>query len=268
MLKRPHYFALALVVVIVVVVLNLPGRTAAQCKLALGALFLPLIGLASSSHNLADNSFRQLLPRHELIKQLEKLQRENQQFRLREAQTAELWLENERLREALQWQSKSPWNLKLARVILRDPATWWRTVHIDLGLRDGVVTNMPVLATGGLVGRVHQVSYSSSQVALVGDPHCGVSALVEDSRDHGVISASGANVLNSSIVGLTYINRQALIKPGQRVLTSGMGGVFPKGILIGHIVDTSSAGSGLYTEARVKLSANFNDLHEVWVIFP
>jgi rod shape-determining protein MreC len=125
-----------------------------------------------------------------------------------------------------------------------------------------------VLATGGLVGRVHQVSYSSSQVALVGDPHCGVSALVEDSRDHGVISASGANVLNSSIVGLTYINRQALIKPGQRVLTSGMGGVFPKGILIGHIVDTSSAGSGLYTEARVKLSANFNDLHEVWVIFP
>jgi rod shape-determining protein MreC len=270
MLRRPHYLALSLVVLFVVVILNLPGRTATQCKLALSSLFLPLIGLASSTQSLTEKTSHRFYPRQALFDRIEQLQRENQQLRLREGQMAELWHENDRLREALQLQAQSPWNLKLARVILRDPANWWRTVHIDLGARDGVATNMAVLTSSGLVGRVHEVAYSSSQVAMIGDPHCGVSALVEEgaSGDYGVISSSGANVLNASIVGLTFVNRQSAIKPGQRVVTSGLGGVFPKGILIGHIVDTNSVGFGLYTEARVKLAANLNNLQEVWVIFP
>ena len=70
------------------------------------------------------------------------------------------------------------------------------------------------------------------------------------------------------MVDLTYVNQPRVMKAGQRVLTSGLSGAFPKGILIGHIVDTNSVGFGLYTEARVKLGASLDRLEEVWVVLP
>src|SRR6266699_1400220 len=75
-----------------------------------------------------------------------------------------------------QWEQQHRWKsrLKLAHVITRDPANWWRTVQIDLGSRDGLRTNLTVLTTEGLVGRVHSVGFTRSQVVLVGDPNCKV----------------------------------------------------------------------------------------------
>jgi rod shape-determining protein MreC len=151
---------------------------------------------------------------------------------------------------------------------MRDPANWWRTVQIDLGSRDGARTDSPVIsATGSLVGRVTSVSYTKSQVVLVGDPNCRVSATVENAaRDMGVVIASGP--LDTSLVDLTYLASSANLKPGQSVITSGLGGVFPKGIPIGQIVDARSVEYGLYTDARVKLNANLGSLEQVWVLFP
>jgi rod shape-determining protein MreC len=268
--KRPHYLALSLVVLIVVLILSLPSRRATQVKLAFGSLFLPLFGLASTVHTLADQTELSLQPRRALERELVKVRRENHELKLREMQMSEVWRENERLRQAFAWQKQNPWKPLLARVILRDPANWWRSVQIDKGRRDGVKVNLPVLSTEGLVGRVTQVGYSTSQVTLVGDPACGVSAVVQDAgvRDYGVINSGTSSVLDSSIVGLTFIDRQAAIKPGQRVLTSGLGEVFPPGILIGHVLDTNSVGFGLYTEARVKLASNLDNLEEVFVIIP
>ena len=150
---------------------------------------------------------------------------------------------------------------------MRDPANWWRTVQSDLGSRDGVRENLPVITDDGLVGRVSSVSLTRSQVVLVGDPNCRVSALVENAaRDMGVLIAGGA--LDTSLVELTYLASSANLKPGQNVITSGLGGVFPKGIPIGQIVDARSIEYGLYTDARVKLNANLGSLEQVWVLFP
>jgi rod shape-determining protein MreC len=165
------------------------------------------------------------------------------------------------------WQPQSPWKLKLGRVVLRDPADWWRTIHIDLGSRHGVRTNMPVLSTDGLVGRVTEVSLERSQVALVGDPSCRVSALVgNETRDSGIIGAAGP--VDERIVTMSYLSRNAELKPGQKVETSGLGGVFPKGIPVGQVMDSQLVEYGLYTQARVRLAANLGSLEEVWVLFP
>jgi len=140
-------------------------------------------------------------------------------------------------------------------------------VQIDLGSRDGVQTNLPVITDAGLVGRVSSVSTTHSQVVLVGDPNCRVSALVENaSRDMGVLIAGGT--LDTSLVELTYLASSANLKSGQSVITSGLGGVFPKGIPIGQIVYASSVEYGLYTDAQVKLNANLGSLEQVWVLFP
>lgn len=249
------------------VLLSLPSQTAARVKLALGSLFLPLFGLASSSQQLAGRAGDAIIPRGELIRQNEQLRRENQQLRMEAMQAEELARENARLRQLFAWQKQKPWNLKLGHVVLREPANWWRTVQIDLGSRDGLRPDLPVLTPEGLVGRIGTVHPTSAQVVLLGDPNCKVAAAVEnESRDMGIVGAAGP--FDHSLVAMEFLSRNAAVKPGQNVLTSGLGGVFPKGILIGKIVDSRSVEYGLYTEARVKLAANLNALEEVWVLMP
>jgi rod shape-determining protein MreC len=265
MLKRPHYIALVLVVLLTLIFLNLPNQSVARLKLAVGSLFLPLFGLANSTHQLADKAGDSLMPRSELLKQNEAMHREIQELHLREIQAAETARENARLRQLFGWQQKKPWKLILAKVVVRDPVNWWRTVQIDRGSRDGLRADLPVLTTDGLIGRIVSASITHSQVVLIGDPNCKVSALVENStRDMGVISSSGP--FDSSLVRLEYLSKSANLKPGQDVVTSGKGGIFPAGIPIGKIVDSHPVEYGLYSEARVKLGANLSGLEEVWVL--
>jgi rod shape-determining protein MreC len=267
MLRRPHYIALGLIVLLTLVTLNLPGHTTARIKLGIGSLFLPLFGLAGSTQQAAGTVGDAVVPRRELLKLNEELRRENERLLLQAMQAEETARENARLRQLLKWQTQAPWKLKLARVVLHDPANWWRTVQIDLGSRDGLRVNFPVLTADGLVGRVSSVSLTRSQVTLVGDPNCKVAARVNnESHDTGVIGPSGP--LETELVELGYLSRNANLKSGQAVLTSGEGGIFPSGIPIGKVVDVQPVDYGSRTEARVKLAANLNALQEVWVMLP
>ena len=122
-----------------------------------------------------------------------------------------------------------------------------------------------MLTSDGLVGRISSVRLASAQVVLIGDPNCRVSALVENAtHDIGVLNASGP--LDPSLVELSYLTSGANLQAGQNVVTSGLGGIFPKGIPIGKVVDAQSIEFGLATEARVKLNANPGTLEQVWVL--
>jgi rod shape-determining protein MreC len=267
MLKRSHYIALGLVVVLTLIVLSLPAHTAGRLKLAIGSLFLPLFGLANSSEHAVDKASEAITPPGELIKENDALRRQNQQLQIEATQSREIARENSQLRQLLNWKQKAKGNLKLANVVLRDPANWWRTVQIDLGSRDGVRVNLPVLTTNGLVGKVSAVMLDRSQVVLLGDANCKVSAVVEnDTRDKGVIGTS--DPLDNSLVALVFPFGNANLKAGQNVLTSGLGGFYPAGIPIGKIVDTRAVDYGFTVEARVKLAANLSGLEEVWVLWP
>jgi rod shape-determining protein MreC len=267
MFKQKNYLALGAVVLVAIILLSLPSRVTSRLKMAVGSWFLPLFGLASAGQQLPADLADSVLTRHELLKQVDALRRENQQLRSQAVQSLAIARENDQLRNLLGWQRQSPWRLKLANVVMRDPANWWRTVQIDLGSRDGLRENLPVITSAGLVGRVSSVSLTRAQIVLIGDPNCRVSATVENpARDIGVIVASGP--VDTSLVDLTYLASSANLKPGQSVVTSGLGGVFPKGIPIGQVVDSRSVEFGLYTDARVKLNANLGSLEPVWVLFP
>lgn len=265
MLKRPHYIALGLIVFLTLVIMNLPSKTTAHLKLGLGSLFVPLFGLANSAQQLGSRAGDAVLPRSELVRQKEALQRQNQELRLQLMQAEGMGRENDRLRQLLGWQPHKSWKLKPANVVLREPSNWWRTVQIDLGSRDGVKVDLPVLTTDGLVGRISSVSLTRSQVVLLGDLNCKVAARVDNlNRDTGVVGGSGP--LESGIVEMGYLSRTADLKPGQNVWTSGLGGIFPKDILIGKVLDSRSEDSGMSTVARVKPAANLSALEEVWVM--
>jgi rod shape-determining protein MreC len=205
------------------------------------------------------------LPRSELTRQKDALQRQNQELHLQLMQAEGIARENDRLRQLLGWQQHQAWKLKLAKVVLREPSNWWRTVQIDLGGRDGVKVDLPVLTSDGLVGRISSVSLTRSQVVLLGDLNCKVAARVDNqNHDTGVVGGSGP--LESGIVEMGYLSRTADLKPGQNVWTSGLGGIFPKDILIGKVLDSRSEDSGMSIVARVKLAANLSALEEVWVM--
>jgi rod shape-determining protein MreC len=265
MFKKTRYFALAFVVFVAVVLLNLPANTSARLRLAISSQFLPFFGLASTSRDVAGVSAETVLSKREIIRQNDQLRLENAQLRLTALQATNLLAENARLTQALNWQRQQPWRAKLGRVVLRDPANWWRTVQIDLGSQHGIRTNMPVLTTVGLVGRVTAVGTYRSQVVLIGDPACGVAALVKNTRgDLGVIG--DAAPLDRELVTLTHLAKSAEVKPGDRVVTSGLGGIFPRDIPVGVVVDAQPVEYGLYTEARVQLNVNLGALDEVWVL--
>jgi rod shape-determining protein MreC len=248
------------------VAFNLPGQAVSRLKLAFGSVFLPIFGLTRAAQHAAPLAADFVTPRGELIRQNEELRRENAELRILAAQGREALRENQRLSALAGWQARSQWKLKPTRVISREPANWWRTVQIDLGSRDGLLPNLPVLTPEGLVGRVSAVGLTRSQVVLLGDPNCKVAALVEsDHRDSGILGT--ASTLDSDLVELNIYSGSADLKAGQNVVTSGLGEVFPKGIHIGKIVDVQPMDFGLYSQARVKLAANLNGLEEAWVLF-
>jgi rod shape-determining protein MreC len=265
MFRKKQYLALGAITLLALLILSLPPRASARLKLAVGSWFLPLFGLANTAQQLPADLADSVLPRRELLRQIDGLRRTNEMMQVQALQAAAILRENDRLHAQLGWQRQAPWKLKLANVVLRDPANWWRTVQIDLGSRDGLRENLPVITAEGLVGRVSAVGLARSQVVLIGDPNCRISALVDNpARDTGIIGASGP--VDTSLVELTYLSGSANLKPGQNVFTSGLGGVFPRGIPIGQVVDARPVEFGLYTEARVKLATNLGALEQVWVI--
>lgn len=268
-LKRPHIIALSVVVALTLVLLKLPRRTTTQIKLAISGLFVPLFGLAGSTQQTVSRAGNAAVPREELAQELDRLRRENAEWRVRQTQADELLRENERLRQLVGVARQTPWRLKLAHVIARDPANWWRSLKLDVGASHGVTNHSPVISPEGfLVGRVATVGPVYAQVVLLGDPDCRVSAMIEETRDTGIIAPASSSPLDNVLVDLTHLSRNSPLRPGQRVVTSGLGGIFPKGLVVGTVVDYRSIGYGLYNEARVKVAARLNALEEVFVILP
>jgi rod shape-determining protein MreC len=268
MLNKPYWIGFAAVLLVALALLNLPEQVSRKARLAIGSLFVPFFGLVGSGQMLAKSASDLTASRQSLLNELETLRRENLELRLQAQQGAEALRENERLRELVGWQRQARWKHKAARVIARDPENWWRTLWIDLGSRDGLRPDLPVLTPEGLVGRTGEVGLSRTQVLLVGDPKCRVAVLVREAGENGVISAVSSSVLDHRLVDLTNLPRHSALRPGQTVQTSGLGGIFPAGIPVGTIVDARSVGFGLYTEARVKMATDTSRLREVLVLMP
>ncbi len=256
----------------VVVLLSLPGRTEGRLKLAIKGLFLPLTGLAAWTHEATAGNGETLTSKRELLRTNAELRASNQllTFQLRQASNA--LGENERLRLMLNFRRQKPaWNLVPARVIARDPETWWRSVWIDLGSgTPGMRTNLAVLtAEGALAGKVVSVGKTESRVLLLGDPGLLVAVFTGTNRLSGTLTAGSAGVPGNNMAELENLFGESAgrtVRPGDEVVTWGVaGGVFPAGIPVGRVVDVPRKDYGAATEARVRLSANLDTLENVWV---
>jgi rod shape-determining protein MreC len=270
MLKKSQYITLVLVVLLVVVLLSLPRRTADGLKLAISGLFLPLFGLAASTHEAVAKMGNGLTPRGELLRERDTLRTNNQLLTIQLQAAANALRENDQFRQMLKIPPPKQGTLQFARVIARDSETWWRSVWIDLGSRTtpGMRTNLPVLTAEGLVGKVVAVGETRSQVLLLGDPGLRVAVLVGPGGLNGTLTAGSSWMRENNMLDIENLFGESAdrIHPGDEVVTWGEGGVFPGGIPVGKVVDVPRKDYGTATEARVRPSAHLDALQNVWVM--
>ena len=205
------------------------------------------------------------------LKSLEELERDNAQLRvenrsLKATNEALRDVEHEvnRLRHALAYRERSLFRLVPAEIVSRDSSTWWRTVTINRGEQDGLAPEMPVLTDEGLVGRTTTVSPNISVVLLVSDENCRVAASVEGTREQGIVTGERVAGSLAPMLDLNYLSKQAELKPGQKVYTSGVGGVFPSGLFVGTV--RSFQVRALDSQAKVAPAVDLARLEDVFVV--
>jgi len=214
---------------------------------------------------------RQITAMRTGLKSLEDLEKENVSLRvdnraLKATNQALRDVEHEvnRLRLALAYRERSVFKLVPAEVVARDASTWWRTVTINRGKRDGIEGDMSVVTEQGLVGKTTTVSASVSIVLLVSDENCRVAANVEGTREQGIVAGERVVGALAPMLDLNFLSKQANLQPGAKVYTSGVGGVFPSGLLIGTVKEYKVR--ELDGQARLNAAVDLAKLEDVFVV--
>jgi rod shape-determining protein MreC len=177
------------------------------------------------------------------------------------AAVGEETIANERLQKLLQLRSSLNAPALAASVIGEDGSPWFKTVVIDRGSVDALREGMPVIANDGVVGQLVKVADGSSRVLLLTDHASGIAALVQRSRARGVVKGTGGGRCS-----LEFALQEEDVKVGDTVVTSGIGGIFPKGLPIGEVTMVKKGEYGIFQTVEIRPRVNISKLEEVLVI--
>ncbi len=190
----------------------------------------------------------------------EKLRETVQQLSLLNSAYEQVRQENIRLRRLLALKETVTFETIGARVVARTPSYLAKVIYIDRGAADGVFLNAPVLSGNEIVGRVVMVSRYDSQVQLITNTDASIGAMTERTRSQGVLRGSG-----DLLMDLTYIANTEQVNVGDVILSSGLDGIYPKGLPIGKVVE-SIKGTNIYRSIKVRPSADLGRLEEVSIL--
>jgi rod shape-determining protein MreC len=222
----------------------------------------PVQALVSDPARQGTEFIRTVQEMSELRLENAKLREEVARLRGEAARMGELDRENERLREQLNLKREQPsYQWLPARVVGRDANNLLRSVAINRGSTDGIAVGMTVMTPAGLVGQVIRVGPTSARVLLITDVGSSVTALIQGSRAEGVVNGQGKPYLV-----MRYIPQPAVIKTGDRALTSGVGGIYPSGLPIGRVTSASKKDIEPFQEALIEPEVDFEHLETVLVI--
>ena len=215
--------------------------------------------------NSTKNFFGNLFSSGKNARENEKLKEENLSLQSQIRMLEGYKTENEKLREMLEFNdNRSDLKSVGANIIARDSSEFHSIITIDKGSKDGIKKNAAVTVPEGLVGFVYEVGYNYSKVKTIYDSECSVSAICLRSGDMGIVEASSENAL-SGTCSMNYIDKSAKTVVGDMIETSGTGGIFPRGILIGKVTEIKEDGRNLTLSATVEASVNINNIDKVLV---
>jgi rod shape-determining protein MreC len=190
------------------------------------------------------------------------LQSEVQRLVAENNRCKEIELSNERLRALLDFHRKFDIQVSAAEVVARDPSGWFKTVIIDKGSADGVKKRMPVVVSAGVVGQIIDVSLYYSKVLLVTDRNSAVDGLCQRSRARGIVKGSDENDQCDFI----YVLRTSDVIVGDTVISSGLDGIYPKGMPLGRVSGVTKKKCGMFQTVEMEPLVDFDRLEEVLVV--
>ncbi len=254
--NKPSFAVLALVLTAVIVLSIPPFRLLFLKRILLPVFHLPLtlVHSVSGLKNNVPNLFFMLRDYNSLKEELDRLK-----FELN--RTEEFRLENERLLKLLELNKIDAPEFTAARVIGKEPSNWLGSLIINRGRKHGLEINQPVMTYSGIIGKIIEVTPRSAKVLLISDVNSRVVVLVQRSRVDGILEGIGKGVCR-----LKYLPLESDVQLGDRVVTAGMGGVYPKGLVIGTIESIRVERGGIYKSCIVKPTADFKGLEEVLCI--
>ncbi len=192
----------------------------------------------------------------------EALKKENALLKARLVEYREALIANARLKKLLRLKEKLPYATLAAQVVGRDPSMWFRSLIIDLGSDEGLEEGMAVVTVGGVVGQILGVTPKYAKVMLITDPNSAVDVIVQRSRARGILRGRG-----SEVCSLEYVSMEADVREGDLLITSGLDGIFPKGLLVGTVYRVlPERQEGLFQRVEVRPAINLEDIEEVLVI--
>jgi len=237
------------------------GRMDPLQDLLVGAIAPIQYTLSRLINNVAAR-FETLTHMQQLETQKRELAETVNQLMLRTVELEETKIELEILREQLGFKEANPqYQILSAEVIGQDPTNLVRFLIIDRGKRDGIKEGMPVISARGLVGRIAQVGTEWAKVLLLTDASSAVNAMVQRSRATGSVQGRTGHDLV-----MRYIPQGESVEVEDIVITSGLGGNFPKHLVIGQITAVRQSDVEMFQEARIRSAVDFNRLETVMVI--
>lgn len=189
------------------------------------------------------------------------LKQEIAHLRAENTRYKEMALSLERMQALLEFKENAPFKTKSARVIGRDTSNLFKTITIDRGEGDGIKKDMAVITPHAVVGRIIRTSRNSSLVLLMIDGNSAIASIIQRTRDEGIIEGRG-----SAIANLKYIPILSDIQSGDAVITSGIDGIYPKGMNVGRVVSAKKEGDAIFQEVAVAPAVDFTRLEEVLVV--
>lgn len=173
----------------------------------------------------------------------------------------EALLENQRLRRLLEMKHAVRMPTLPASIIGEDLTSWFRTMIIDRGSDSGLREGMAVLGADGIAGQIVKVAPTTARVLLLTDHASGISATIQRSRARGVVKGKG-----EGLCSLEFTTREEDVKVGDMVVSSGIGGVFPKGLPVGEVTMVKRGEYGIFQTVSIRPSVNIAHLEEVLVV--
>jgi rod shape-determining protein MreC len=191
----------------------------------------------------------------------ERLHRRIQELEVERHRLLEADAVNRKLQQLLEFRSQLPTKAVTASIIANSASSWFQGCILDKGSADGVQKDMAVVTPLGVVGKVVSVTKRSAKVILLTDANSGIDVLVQRTRSRGIVSGS----LDNGTV-LKYMKRSEDVQVGDRLITSGVDGVFPKGLLVGTVIKVNKQHLGLFQSVEVLPAVQSSRVEEVLVV--
>jgi rod shape-determining protein MreC len=176
--------------------------------------------------------------------------------------------ENRKLRDLLKVKAASRHTLLVAQLLSRDVNGWWQMARIDKGADDGVRPDLPVISQEGLIGQIVEVSRNSADMLFLTSPKVKVAARLARSDIFGIVRGQGVSLEGDAKCRMDFILKGADINRADEVVTSGLGGVYPEGLVIGYVENVQMDSSGLFQYAELVPAADFRLIDMVFVLLP